>query len=122
MDEIREVQTLIEYEGLNVEEAVLSYAARKKLPKTAFCGPDRSYPAQDAAHVRNAFVRLSTFGKKLPKEVAKRIYGCLKGKAKKFGVEHDPSKFAWLGGKKKVSETSSIVAWYLREMDICNEC
>ena len=115
MDEIREVQTLIEYEGFNVEEARLTYAARQKLPADAFCGPDRSYPAHDAAHVRNAFARLAKFGKKMPREVAKKIYGCLRSRAKKYNVEHDPKTFAWLTGKK-VQETKAIVAWYLEQM------
>lgn len=124
MDEIREVQTLIAYEGFNVEEARLTYAARQKLPAGAFCGPDRSYPAHDAAHVRNAFARLSKFGKRMPREVAKKIYNCLRRRATKYKVEHDPSKFGWLTGKKKVQE--SKVGWYLNEMGItplkCKDC
>lgn len=121
MDESREVQTLIELEGFNVEEAVLSYAARKKLPKSAFCGPDRSYPAHDAAHVRNAFTRLAQFGRKLPESVRKRIHSCLMRKAKKFGVEHGG---CWICKKKKskTEETKSVVDWYLETMGICDGC
>lgn len=102
---MREIDTIVEYEGLTIQEAKLSYAERQKLPKTAFCGPDRSYPAYDAAHVRNGFARLATFGKKLPREVAKKIYRCLVKRAKKYKIEHDPSKFKWLLGKKTVKET-----------------
>jgi len=40
MTEIREVLTIAEYEGVSIEEAKLSYAARQDLPATAFCGPD----------------------------------------------------------------------------------
>jgi len=109
----KEVEILAEYEGITIEEARLSYAARQKLPKSAFCGPNRTYPAHDAAHVRNGFVRLATFGKRLPKAVALRIYRCLVRKAKKFGVEHDPSKFSWLTGKKAVQETKKVIDWYL---------
>lgn len=35
----------------------LTTKARKKLPKTAFAGPDRSYPVNDKAHARNAKAR-----------------------------------------------------------------
>ena len=32
----------------------LTAAARRRLPDSAFAGPDRSYPVQDAAHARAA--------------------------------------------------------------------
>jgi len=86
---MQEVQTIALYEGLTIEEAKLTYAARQKLPSSAFCGPDRSYPAHDPAHVRNAFARLATFGHRLPEGVRDRIMACLKRRAKRFGVEHE---------------------------------
>jgi len=99
---LREIKTIAEYEGLSIQEAKLTYAARQKLPKGAFCGPDKSYPAHDAKRVRAGLQRLSQFGKRMPKPVMLRILACLRRRAKKFGVEHDPRKF---GGKKKVQET-----------------
>lgn len=39
--------------------AKLTSKARKKLPKGAFAGPDRSYPIEDASHARNALARAS---------------------------------------------------------------
>lgn len=39
--------------------AKLSSQARKKLPESAFAGPDRSYPIEDKAHARNALARAS---------------------------------------------------------------
>jgi len=127
MDEIERIVSVIaEYEGLTIQEAKLSYAARQRLPDSAFCGPDRSYPAHDAAHVRNAFARLSKFGKKLSKPIAKRIYRCLVKRAKKYGVEHDPDNFRWLLGKKSVEETCAeveeeekkLIEWALKEYGI----
>ena len=38
---------------------VLSTAARKKLKKSQFAGPGRSYPIEDKAHARNALARAS---------------------------------------------------------------
>lgn len=100
----------MEYEGLTFEEAVLSYKARQKLPKGAFCGPDRSYPTQDAAHVRSAFQRLSQFGRKMSPALRKRIHGCIVGKAKKLGVKH---KGCWICGGKKFKETvENVITWF----------
>lgn len=88
MSEIEEcVKTIVELEGLSFEEAKLSYAARQKLPDSAFCGPNRSYPTHDAAHVRNGLARLGTFGGRLKPAVRARILGCLKSRAKKYGIE-----------------------------------
>jgi hypothetical protein len=42
--------------------AKLTYQARKNLPDSAFAGPDRSYPTEDASHARNALSRVSQFG------------------------------------------------------------
>lgn len=58
----RLIDALITHEGLSEDEAVLSYGKRQDLPDTAFCGPDRSYPAHDIAHARNALARVAQFG------------------------------------------------------------
>jgi len=81
------LQAMVELEGYSFEEAKLSYARREKLPSSAFCGPNRTYPAHDAAHVRNGLARLSQFGGKLKPTVRARILGCLKRRAKRFNVE-----------------------------------
>lgn len=81
------LKSMVELEGYSFEEAKLTYARRQKLPSGAFCGPNRTYPAHDAAHVRNALARLSQFGGKLKPAVRARILGCLKRRAKRFGVE-----------------------------------
>lgn len=126
MEELREVETIARYEGLTIQEAKLSYAARQNLPASAFCGPDKSYPAEDAAHVRNGFARLGTFGKKLPKAIAKRIYNCLVRRAKKFNIEHDASKFKWLSGKsveETEAEADELIAWFEKEEGLnCPTC
>lgn len=116
-------EIIAQYEGLTIEEAKLTYKQRQDLPESAFCGPDRSYPAHDAAHVRNAFARLSAFGKRLPRATAQKIYRCLVRRAKRFGIEHDPEKFKWLTGKS-VRETieeddkygKKLIEWYLNEL------
>lgn len=39
--------------------AKLSEKDRKKLPKSAFAGPDRSYPVENKSHASNAKARAS---------------------------------------------------------------
>lgn len=65
------------------EAAKLTTKKRKALPAGSFCGPDRSFPANDAAHVRNGMARLGVF----KGENKSRIARCLVRKAKQFGVE-----------------------------------
>lgn len=81
------LKAMVSLEGYGFEEAKLTYARREKLPSTAFCGPKRTYPAHDKAHVRNALARLSQFGGKLKSAVRARILGCLKRRAKRFNIE-----------------------------------
>lgn len=65
------------------EDAKLSYASRKNLPDSAFCGPGRSFPAHDAAHVRAG---LQMLNKSKGKDRGP-ILSCLKGRAKKYGIK-----------------------------------
>jgi hypothetical protein len=41
--------------------AKLTAAARKKLPDSAFAGPNRTYPVPDKAHAANAKARAAQF-------------------------------------------------------------
>lgn len=81
------IDSMVKFEGFEVEEAVLTSKARSKLPSTAFCGPNRTYPAHDKARVRNALARLSQFGKRLKPATRARILSCLKKRAKRMGIE-----------------------------------
>jgi len=42
--------------------ARLTAAARNALPDSAFAGPNRTYPVNDAAHAANAKARVAQFG------------------------------------------------------------
>lgn len=60
--------------------ARLTYAARKKLPKSAFAEPGkRAYPIEDESHARNALARVSEYGtpeeKKTVRLKVSRRYG-----------------------------------------------
>ena len=44
------MSTITEKDGVNLEETKLSTEARKKLPASVFCGPERSFPVIDAVH------------------------------------------------------------------------
>jgi len=66
-------------------EAKLTAAQRKKLPDSAFCGPDRSFPAHDKAHVL-AGLRLLGRAKLSPAQKA-RVRACLLRKARALGMK-----------------------------------
>ena len=90
MEEFTETEVLeamIRFEGIEINEAKLTYARRQKLPSSAFCGPKRTYPAHDAAHVRNGLARLGTFGGRLKPAVRARILACLRRRAKRYKIE-----------------------------------
>lgn len=70
-------------EAKMLEAAVLTTKKRKALPAGSFCGPDRSFPAQDAAHVRNGMARLGVWKGDGKSAIAR----CLARKAKNVGVE-----------------------------------
>lgn len=54
--------------------AKLTAAARKRLPKKDFAGPDDSYPDEDIAHARDALSRVSANGSpKVKAEVRRNV-------------------------------------------------
>lgn len=68
-------------------EAKLTAAQRKKLPDSAFCGPNRSFPAHDRAHVV-AGLRLLGRAKLSPAQKA-RVRACLIRKGRQLGMYKD---------------------------------
>lgn len=104
------VQYLIRVEGLEVQEAKLLYAKRQKLKASAFCGPNKSYPADSAINVQKGFAKLSQFGHRINEAVRKRIHNRLLGRAKRYKIEHKGCRFCKEG--KEVSET---VDWFLKK-------
>jgi hypothetical protein len=112
---------IAEIEGMSIEEAKLTYAERKDLPSSAFCGPDRSYPAHDAKHVRAGLQRLSQFWKKISPTVRMKIYRCLLRRAKRFGVEVDKEKFEESVGEiipEEKMNREAVTNWYLEQIGL----
>jgi hypothetical protein len=72
--------------GIIGQDARLTTSSRKQLPDSAFCGPNRSFPVHDAAHVRNALARLPQ-ATRFSSEQKARILACVRSRAKRFGVE-----------------------------------
>jgi hypothetical protein len=71
-------------DSMDNNDAKLSTEQRKKLPDSAFCGPNRSFPAHDKAHV-TAGLRLLGRAKASDDTKAK-IRACLYRKGKKYGI------------------------------------
>ena len=61
------------------QDAVLSTEQRKKLPDSAFCGPNRSFPVPDCAHVTAA--RRLVGRAKVSGSTKQKIMACVNGKA-----------------------------------------
>ncbi len=91
MDEVS-LQELYALEGDAPDwpEAKLTAAQRKRLPDSAFCGPNRSFPAHDRAHVL-AGLRLLGRAKLSPAQKA-RVRACLLRKAKALGMKTGDDK------------------------------
>lgn len=100
--------SIYEGEAVSVEEAKLSYAERKNLSSSAFCGPDRSFPAHDAAHVRNGLARLKN--SHFSPAIKARIMACLRRRAKKFGIEVSETE-----GIAVPENRDEVIKWYLHE-------
>lgn len=78
-------------------DAKLSTAKRKSLKSSAFCGPNKSFPVPDCAHV-TAARRL--IGRYKGEGTKSRILACVSRKAKSMGCE----------SKKKDSENAVVLA------------
>ena len=68
----------------NLEDAKLSSERRKKLPKSSFCGPNKSFPAHDCAHVTAARRLVGRYNGEGSKEA---IMACVDRKAKVLGCD-----------------------------------
>ncbi len=87
--------------ALNVAKK-LTTKDRKKLKKSTFCGPGRSFPVPDCKHVgvAKAYLGRSNFSKSTKKKIA----GCINRKAKQLGC--DSKKKAKAGEHPKFIELS----------------
>jgi hypothetical protein len=77
-----------EIDGLagGVLDKALTAAERKRLPASAFCGPNRSFSAHDKSHISNGLSQLPK-AKGMSSEQMARTKACLVSRAKKAGVE-----------------------------------
>lgn len=68
-------------------DAKLSADQRKKLPESAFCGPDRTFPAHDKEHVVAGLGLLDS--SKFSEPLKNKILADLYRKGKKYGINYD---------------------------------
>lgn len=69
--------------------AKLTSKARNSLPGSAFAGPDRSYPIENASHARNALARAAQHASP---ELEAKIKSKVKRKFPNIKVEGEASK------------------------------
>jgi hypothetical protein len=67
------------------EDAQLSTEKRNELPDSAFCGPDRSFPVHDCAHVTAA--RRLIGRSKLSEDAKAKVLSCVNKKAKSMNCD-----------------------------------
>ncbi len=85
-----EDETLIAYKTEHPEDSKLSTAQRKRLPGSSFCGPNKSFPVPDCAHV-TAARRL--IGRASVSAATKtRILSCVSRKASAMGCDKKDNK------------------------------
>jgi hypothetical protein len=78
------VTCLEDGQAVDLQDAKLSTAARKKLKKGTFCGPDRSFPVPDCAHVTAARRLIGRYKGPGSKSA---ILACVNRKAKAMGCD-----------------------------------
>lgn len=78
--------------ALNIElgDATLSTETRNKLPDSAFCGPERSFPIPDCAHVTAA--RRLIGRSKLSDAQKEKVMSCVNKKAESMSCDVDSNK------------------------------
>jgi len=108
------IAAMMKYEGFEFEEANMAYIQRKKMPPTAFCGPDRTYLACDKETIKEAFVRLSTFASRLAPATKATILRALCKRAKEHNVETSFCK----DGKCVYTEETVTVDWFESQPEV----
>lgn len=90
--ELLDTPTEDELKWFDTEDAKLSTKKRKSLPEKSFCGPNRSFPTHDCAHVRAAARLLNRA--KVSSATKAKIRSCIarKNKSMSCGVN--------MGGKE----------------------
>jgi hypothetical protein len=70
---------------MEISDAKLSTSERKKLKKSTFCGPNRSFPVPDCAHVTSAKRLIGRA--KVSASTKAKILACVNRKAKSLGCK-----------------------------------
>ena len=91
----------------------LTTKQRKKMKKSTFCGPGRSFPVPDCKHVAVAKAYLGR--SKFSKSTKKKIAACINRKAKQLGCDvskkaKDSIKYIELSAEQKRLYSSDIFA------------
>lgn len=92
---------------LSEEDKVLSAKARKSMKTSTFCGPNRSFPVPDCAHVTAARRLIGRY--KGPGNKSK-ILACVDRKAKAMGCDSSKSKDSIIGGNSMIITLNDALA------------
>ena len=67
-----------------IKDSKLTAESRKKLSSNVFCGPDRTFPAQDEAHIKAGLALVDSM--EISEDAKNKIKGSLYRKGKRFGI------------------------------------
>jgi len=110
-------------EQFSVEDAKLSTAQRKKLGSSTFCGPNRSFPVPDCAHVTAARRLIGRF--KAGESTKAKVLSCVNRKARALGCDASTSRDAYSEEKieslsdKQLEQLYRQIDTELVKRDIC---
>lgn len=108
---------------MTIKNTKLSPAQRSKLAESSFCGPDRSFPAHDKAHVEAGLKLLDTIT--LDDSTKSKIKASLYRRGKKFGVvptedalQSNPDLVTFrMDDNFKEEEITAIKDWFTSKPD-----
>jgi hypothetical protein len=108
------------------EDASLSVGKRNDLPESAFCGPDRSFPVHDCAHVTAAKRLIGR--SKLSDTQKKKVLDCVEKKAKNMNCDASEETLKLRSEIKDLKEMYSLleekfktVVSFLQEKNVKSE-
>lgn len=80
---MEEYEAIVKLERMSIQEAKLSYVERQNFPDDVFCGPNKTFPANDMLTIRESLKKIKN-NKELDSEMKYQIEERLRAKADRF--------------------------------------
>lgn len=90
---MEDYEVIVELEGMTIQEAKLSYIERQTLPDEVFCGPNKTFPANDINSTMESLRKLNQDDIDINPELKEQIEKRLKVRAARFEVESEDNVY-----------------------------